>query len=67
MFSGTREPYTACLSAITKLLHVTDVTQLKSPHRCFAQVQEERTLTESQVRIYAVKNNRKTPKKPTTH
>ena len=38
MFSGTWEPYTACLGAITKLLHVTDVTQLKSSHMCSAQV-----------------------------
>lgn len=57
MFSWTWEPYTACLSAITKLLHVTGVTQLKFSHMCSAQVQEEHSLTESGQDLWCQKEN----------
>lgn len=39
MFSGSREPYTACLGAITELLHVTALTQLKPSQMCMVEIQ----------------------------
>lgn len=50
MFSGSQEPYTACLGAITKLLHVTDVTQLKS---------SKNHTQDTLVRIYCVERKKK--------